>query len=508
MHFPTSLCALHCLMVLWLSPHSIAALSWGKRAKSSPPQRVREAATFHTDAYVSTSVIQPAVLVDVYADALRQLQQLESEPLCHRIAARLLVTNCQLLDGKDEATILTDSGRLIRDFVEAYAASLAICDLERGDFHIPSACSPFREPALAKVSAQGDLALHVSSPQIQACISGLKSPDSAWGTYISYRHKALQFCEAARADQEKTQNILVFQKLIKVTEQLVTGVETELQKRMNDLDERTSQASDAIDRLNPKLHYLHDSFGTIQKMHNGLSEALKDSVDVTRSVLQDSATLQQLLKVMIDTVLQHHSEVASANERSVESYGAITAASQRTSEEMVQVLSALSIAATYTVELSQKLELSRLEAAELSERQNTMANGLVRLENMTEQLVEKYDNHSAKLESVRNMTNGIVETLSDAHILAAATKNTFAFRSSGWLTCVTFPLGFVLAGSYGLSPSLARNMLLAALREGLALLWSSRDLLSIRPSSEMSFFSSTASKVPLNATIPTSFSQL
>ncbi|TLS27220.1 hypothetical protein PpBr36_04757 [Pyricularia pennisetigena] len=504
MHFPTSLSALHFMIVLCFSPRSIAALSWGNRAKSSPPPRAREAATSYTDAYVPTSVIQPAVLVDVYADALRQLQQLESEPLCHRIAARLLVTNCQLLDGKDEATVLTDSGRLIRDFVEAYAASLAICDLERGDFYIPSACSPFREPALAKVSAQRDLSLHVSSSQIQACISGLKSPDSAWGTYISYRHKALQFCEAARADQEKTQNILVFQKLIKVTEQLVTGVETELQKRMDDLDERTRQASDAIDRLTPKLHSLHESFGKAQDMHNGLSEALRDSVGATRSILGDATTLQQLLKVMVDAVLEHHSEVVSANERSVESYGAVTAASRRASEEMGQVLSAILIAATYTVELNQNLELSRLEAAELSKRQNFVAQGLMRLENMTEQLVEKYDNHSAKLESVRNMTNGIVETLNDAHTLATATKNTFTFRSSGWLTYVTLPLGFVLAGSYGLSPSLARNMLLAALREGLALLWSSRDSVSIWPSSLMPFFSSSTHNTALNASIPIS----
>ncbi|TLD03964.1 hypothetical protein PgNI_11400 [Pyricularia grisea] len=504
MHFPISLGALHFLIVLCFSPRSIEALGWGNRAKSSPPQRAREATKFHTDAYIPASAIQPAVLVDLYADALRQLQQLESEPLCHRIAARLLVTNCQLLDGKDEATVLTDSGRLIRDFVEAYAVSLAICDLERGDFHIPSECSPFREPALIKVSAQRDFSLHVSSSQIQACISGLKSPDSAWGTYISYRHKALQFCEAARADQEKTQNILIFQKLIKVTEQLVTGVETELQKRMNDLDERTQQASDAIDRLNPKLHGLHESFGKIQSIHNGLSEALRDSVGATRSVLEDSTTLQQLLKVMVDAVLQHHSEVASANERSVESYGAITAASIKASEEMGQMLSALSIAKTYTAELNQKLELSRLEAAELSKRQDLVGNSLVRLENMTEQLVEKYDNHSSKLESVRNMTNDIVETLNDAQVLATATKNTFTFGSSWWLTYVTLPLGFVVAGSYGLSPSLPRNILLAALREGLALLWSSRDAFSIWPSSLTSFFFSSNSNMLLNATIPTS----
>lgn len=144
-------------------------------------------------------------LPNIYVAALRELQELESEPLCHRIAARLLVTNCQLLDGKDEATVLTDSGRQIRDFVEAYAASLALCDLERGGFKIPTACSPFREPVLSRITIREDAGLHVSSSQIQECISSLRSPDSAWGTYISYRHKALQFCEAARADQEKSE---------------------------------------------------------------------------------------------------------------------------------------------------------------------------------------------------------------------------------------------------------------------------------------------------------------
>ena len=56
-------------------------------------------------------------LPKIYATALSELQELELEPLCHRVAARLLVNNCELVDGKDEATILTDSGCKVRDFV-------------------------------------------------------------------------------------------------------------------------------------------------------------------------------------------------------------------------------------------------------------------------------------------------------------------------------------------------------------------------------------------------------
>lgn len=142
-------------------------------------------------------------LSGVYAVALTELKELESEPFCHRIAARLLVNNCQLLDGKDEATVLTDSGRKVRDFVDSYAASLAICDLERGNFQIPRECAKFRESELSKLPAGHEAYLHVTSKEIDRCLTGLGTSDSAWNTWVSYRHKALRFCEAARADNEK-----------------------------------------------------------------------------------------------------------------------------------------------------------------------------------------------------------------------------------------------------------------------------------------------------------------
>lgn len=147
--------------------------------------------------------IDTSKLPAMYATALNELQELESEPLCHRIAARLLVNNCQLLDGRDEATVLTDSGRAARDFVDSYAASLAICDLERGSFTIPSACSKFQEPTLARMSPPTKPQLHVTTAEIDSCLEGLAQSDSAWNTWVSYRHKALRFCEAARADNEK-----------------------------------------------------------------------------------------------------------------------------------------------------------------------------------------------------------------------------------------------------------------------------------------------------------------
>lgn len=138
-----------------------------------------------------------------YASALQELESLESQPLCHRIAARLLVNNCHLLHGQDETIELADSGRLTRDFIDAYAAGLAICDLERGSFAIPRQCAKFREPALANVQIAKTPYLHVSTVEIDNCLQGLAQSDSSWNTWISYRHKAVRFCEIAKTDNEK-----------------------------------------------------------------------------------------------------------------------------------------------------------------------------------------------------------------------------------------------------------------------------------------------------------------
>lgn len=186
------------LVVLLSGFQSCRAFSWedvSHRASQSPLDE-----TFIDS---SASIRHNDRLPNIYAVALHELQELESEPLCHRIAARLLVNNCQLLEGKDEPTVLTDSGRRVRDFVDAYAASLAICDLQRGSFVIPFACSKFREEALAAVPDAKEARLHVTTREIDSCLSSLGKSDSAWNTWVSYRHKALRFCEAARADNEK-----------------------------------------------------------------------------------------------------------------------------------------------------------------------------------------------------------------------------------------------------------------------------------------------------------------
>lgn len=138
-----------------------------------------------------------------YTTALKELEALETQPLCHRIAARLLVDNCHLLHGQHENAELADTGRLTRNFVDSYAASLAICDLERGSFVIPRECSKFREPTLSTVEIAKTPHLHVSTVEIDRCLEGLAQSDSSWNTWVSYKPQVVRFCEIAKSDNEK-----------------------------------------------------------------------------------------------------------------------------------------------------------------------------------------------------------------------------------------------------------------------------------------------------------------
>lgn len=101
--------------------------------------------------------------------------------------------------------------------------------------------------------------------------------------------------------------------------------------------------------------------------------------------------------------------------------------------------------------------------------------GMVRLVNLTEDLALKYEKHTYSIQSVHNLTQNLVGTLTDANTLASNAKNALFSWTSNWLPFAFYPVVFVLAGSYGLPPSIVRNLWLAALSEGVALTVSSWD---------------------------------
>lgn len=132
-----------------------------------------------------------------------ELKRLEEEPICHRVAVQLLMNNCQGLEGLSDSEYQLESAHIQRHHVESFAASLAICDLERGGFIIPSACRPFTSSFLLKASQEGKGNLQVTPDQVGLCLGALGQDHSHWSTWLSYRDKAQLFCRASRLDIDK-----------------------------------------------------------------------------------------------------------------------------------------------------------------------------------------------------------------------------------------------------------------------------------------------------------------
>lgn len=148
---------------------------------------------------------------EIYAKAMLELKRLEEEPLCHRVAAQLLMNNCQGLEDSTEPEYQLNSPQLQRHHVESFAASLAICDLERGRFIIPDACTLFTSSALIRAAGNMKGNLQVSAEQVGVCLEALGQDHSHWNTWLSYRDKAFLFCQASRIDIDKGMAYLALQ---------------------------------------------------------------------------------------------------------------------------------------------------------------------------------------------------------------------------------------------------------------------------------------------------------
>ncbi|KAI1503485.1 hypothetical protein F5X99DRAFT_105665 [Biscogniauxia marginata] len=451
MQFQQELTAWVRAVVLLALTHSCLAsgFPWLGDAKS---QSAREHTTSNT---VSQLLRASSRTPTSYELALDELQQLESQPLCHRIAARLLVNNCQVLEGKDEATVLTDSGRKIRDFVDSYAASLAICDLERGSFVIPEDCNDFRESTLSQLPLQTTSHLHITSKEIDACLSGLGASDSAWNTWVSYRHKALRFCEAARADNDRAQNILVFQRLINIISKLTDDIDLKHDRHMSDLDLRAQRTSDKIDSLSPQLDHIQSALRSAEAMLSGrLAYALKKSTDTVNTSLEHAVNLQRILEVMLEGVIDSYAESASVHDKS------LTVMRQQAESEIEVMMTAMTATLASTTALQNQIEVSRHQASELESRQDSLEQGMQKLIDITGNLSTKYDDHANLLQQAQAMTTDILDTLEDAATSATAVSDSLLRQSSvtSWWPYIWCPAVSLVMGSYGLPPSALRNL--------------------------------------------------
>ncbi|KAI0973287.1 hypothetical protein F4678DRAFT_426348 [Xylaria arbuscula] len=454
------LACIQALLVSLLIPiNTASALSWRGRTDVRSTGEVPILEPGSSAAQLLRTNAQPSTSYEV---ALNELQELEFEPLCHRIAARLLVNNCQVLEGKDEATVLTDSGRKIRDFVDSYAASLAICDLERGGFDIPRECTKFQEPTLNQLPMRNAAHLHVTSTEIDSCLSGLGASDSAWNTWVSYRHKALRFCEAARADNDKAQNIVLFQRLTKIMSKLADDVDVKIEQRMNDLELRAQAVGEKFEGLSPLLGKLqHNLENADDMLSHHILQGIRKSQDQVNHGIANAEHLQRMLQVMLKSVMEGHAEAAAVHDQSLQLIN------QQATSEIRLIVDTVTAAVAATVALQNQIETSRIQAADLESRQGSLEKGMQRLVDISDTLAMSYDVHTDLLQQAQNITHEILDKLEDTAASAAAVGQIFTGQNflKSWWPYIWCPVVSLVVGSYGLPPSILRNMGLLALGE-------------------------------------------
>ena len=150
---------------------------------------------------------------ELYELALTDLKKLGKESTCHQIATKLYMSSCQLFQEillYDEGSLATRGGGRLQDYIDSFAISRAICDLETAHAVIPYACESFREPALLGViNSKGVQGMDISHEQIGQCMKGLHSDQKSWTSYNSNKDSAALLCRASRLDIDKGKTVFL-----------------------------------------------------------------------------------------------------------------------------------------------------------------------------------------------------------------------------------------------------------------------------------------------------------
>ncbi|KFA61519.1 hypothetical protein S40285_04536 [Stachybotrys chlorohalonatus IBT 40285] len=403
-----------------------SVFSWGA-ARQNGRQTVSASSDRISAWSVSTRDLanEPA-LSETYSATLDELENLESLPLCHRVASRLLINDCQLLDGQNEATLLTDTGRAIQDFVAGYAASLAICDLERGNFHIPSACAKFREPELARLSRSSSPKLYASTLEINRCLEGLKQSDSAWITWVTYSHKTFNFCKAAREVKDKDETIHLYQRLTGILRRLTTQVEREIETRFDSLQNIFKQAHNNMEGLTPRIVRLRtDLDGMRAVLSEDMLRNAQDAAGSIKNGLNDAKSLQDLVAALINTITEKSMAMATIQE------SALQIASQQINNEVSNVITILATVAHSSAAMQKDIAQAHLRATELARQQDKLGENMDRLSNIADNLLESQQQHHESLELARRTTSEVLSTLATV-TESATTLRLSISRAFGW----------------------------------------------------------------------------
>jgi hypothetical protein len=241
---------------------------------------------------------------------------------------------------------------------------------------------------------------------------------------------------------------------------------------MADLDERAKQATERMERLNPHIDQLRNGLSRVEKyLANDMELAVEQSKEQIKHGMEHAVTLEQMLAVLLKTVAERNSQVIAVHEESVE------LVTRKVNDELASFVAVVASAAASSAMLQEHIELSKLQAAKLAVRQESLEQGLNRLVTVSETLSTKYEHHAYFLRQAGNITEELLDTLEATASAASHVSNSVFERSvsSVWWPYLICPAWFLVMGSYGLPPSILRNLALLAVGEAFGFVVSSYD---------------------------------
>lgn len=236
-------------------------------------------------------------------NAKRIIQDLSSSPSCAYEPTARLLRQCKLIK---PTTSGADADQQKSNVQATYGITMALCEARQARIRIPKECSTFEAMLEHKVP---DSSVAISaSRDIENCMNALFET-SSWTTYITFRAKSSDLCDASRVDYQREELLETFREATNVVPEVLQALrehQYESEATMAGVREMVTEVAETQQDL---LRSNHDQMQQSREYLHQMSQY----VDTYMQTVQDSSKSWQTN--MQDAVGQAVNDLALMNDK-------------------------------------------------------------------------------------------------------------------------------------------------------------------------------------------------
>ncbi|KAL2069671.1 hypothetical protein VTL71DRAFT_14350 [Oculimacula yallundae] len=387
---------------------------------------------------------------EFYTEALIRLERLEDQPLCHRVAAQLLMKNCRGLDGIDKQTYQLNSDHIQKHHIEAFTASLTVCEMDEVSFSVPEACAPFSSASIFQHAREVGH-LNVSREQTVDCKTAIHQNPSNQHIWSNFVTSATVFCRAARSELENDQHILLHKQLVENMAKFSEAVRDDMEmirKKMSD----NARAADSY--LEKAMNNVNDWTAKLKQQFQSASKNVEDVDFAMDSIAKNSKTAAHMVDHLVKNIFESTAEVSAEQEK------ALAVGASQVQRQMDSISTKLlatedglaSVAALINTLVPMVVSLSeRVEASETQSQAAYMA-----MSNATEALLVHVDQLSQLTGQTSSLNDQLMQATENVQSWRDALSSSQRFPD--WTIRTGGAVGLLAVGNRGSVQSLWPNI--------------------------------------------------